>query len=225
MVGRGLGVGALGADLDASVSGAACDGNVGEGRVGGAKGAGHGSGVGWVEPTGNHLLTMLRQASLMSRYRRMYVPGGTYFFTVNLAQRGGDLLVHEIGLLRSAYASVVREHPVRCDAMVILPDHIHAVWTLPQEDADFSIRWKMIKSIFSQHCTQTVNVSESKARKGERGIWQRRFWEHSIRDAADFAAHVDYCHWNPVKHGLVKRSTDWPYSTVHRTVKDGRFVA
>lgn len=161
----------------------------------------------------------------MSRYRRMYVPGGTYFFTVNLAQRGGDLLVREIDLLRSAYASVVKEHPVQCDAMVVLPDHIHAVWTLPQGDADFSVRWKKIKSTFSRHCGEMMNVSESKARKGERGIWQRRFWEHCIRDAADFAAHMDYCHWNPVKHGLVERAVDWPYSTVHRAMREGRFVA
>lgn len=155
----------------------------------------------------------------------MYIPGGTYFFTVNLAERGGDLLVREIELLRSAYASVTAKHPIHCDAMVILPDHIHAVWTLPQGDADFSVRWKKIKAAFSRNCAQTMLVSESKARKGERGIWQRRFWEHCIRDETDFAVHVEYCHWNPVKHGFVKQAVDWPYSTVHRTVKDGGFVA
>jgi len=158
----------------------------------------------------------------MSCYRRMYIPGGTYFFTVNLAQRGSDLLVREIDLLRSAYASVATEHPIICEAMVVLPDHIHAVWTLPPEDADFSIRWKKIKSTFSRHCPQVFRVSPSKARKGERGIWQRRFWEHCIRDEADFAAHVDYCHWNPVKHGLVKDAKDWPYSTVHRALEERR---
>lgn len=99
----------------------------------------------WVNPTLKHLLTRMRQVSPMSRYRRMYVPGGTYFFTVNLAQRGGDLLLREIDLLRSTHASVVKEHPIQCDAMVVLPDHLHAVWTLPPGDADFSVRWKKIK--------------------------------------------------------------------------------
>ena len=158
--------------------------------------------VGWVKPTLNHLLTKMAQRSIMSKYRRIFVPGGTYFFTVNLAERGSNLLVREIGLLRSAYASVVADHPIICEAMVVLPDHIHAVWTLPTADADFSVRWKKIKATFSRHCPQMVDVSPSKKRKGERGIWQRRFWEHCIRDDADLAAHVEYCHWNPVKHGL-----------------------
>ncbi|MGJ8625959.1 MAG: REP-associated tyrosine transposase [Sulfitobacter sp.] len=161
----------------------------------------------------------------MSRYRRMYVPGGTYFFTINLAARGTDLLTREIGLLRSTYASVVAEHPLTCNAMVILPDHLHAVWTLPEGDADFSVRWKKIKATFSHHCPQVDEVSQSKVRKGERGIWQRRFWEYCIRDDDDYAAHVEYCHLNPVKHGFVENAVDWPYSTVHREVKLGRFVA
>ena len=158
--------------------------------------------VGWVKPTLNHLLTKMAQRSIMSKYRRIFVPGGTYFFTVNLAERGSNLLVREIGLLRSAYVSVVADHPIICEAMVVLPDHIHAVWTLPTADADFSVRWKKIKATFSRHCPQMVDVSPSKKRKGARGIWQRRFWEHCIRDDADLAAHVEYCHWNPVKHGL-----------------------
>jgi len=154
----------------------------------------------------------------MSRYRRLYIAGGTYFFTVNLASRGSTLLTREIALLRSAYSAVVREHPVTCHAMVVLPDHIHAVWKLPDGDADFSIRWQKIKTIFSQHCPDEGYPSASKRRKGERGIWQRRFWEHCIRDEADFNTHVVYCHWNPVKHGFVERPEDWPYSTVHRRV-------
>ncbi|KIN67225.1 Transposase IS200-family protein [Sulfitobacter donghicola DSW-25 = KCTC 12864 = JCM 14565] len=148
----------------------------------------------------------------------MYVPGGTYFFTVNLAERGSDLLLREINLLRSAYAAAIKEHPVRCEAMVILPDHLHAVWTLPSDDADFSIRWQKIKTAFSKNCPSVGSPNESKRRKGERGIWQRRFWEHCIRDQADFAAHVDYCHWNPVKHGFVERPEDWPFSTMQRRV-------
>ena len=179
---------------------------------------------GWLlEPTIqliNHIPAILPHEPISPHVRA----GGTYFFKVNLATRGTDLLTREIGLLRSAYASVVAEHPLTCNAMVILPDHLHAVWTLPEGDADFSVRWKKIKATFSRHCPP-VDVSDSKTRKGERGIWQRRFWEHCIRDDDDYAAHVDYCHWNPVKHGFVARAVDWPNSTVHREVKAGRFVA
>lgn len=152
----------------------------------------------------------------MSRYRRLYIPGGTYFFTVNLAKRGATVLIDEIDLLRAVYASVMKEHPTRCDAIVILPDHIHAVWTLPEGDADFSVRWKKIKCRFSQHCQAKGMPSRSKAERGERGIWQRRFWEHAIRDADDYRAHVEYCWHNPVKHGLVKAPEDWPYSSFRR---------
>jgi len=184
-------------------------------RIGGA----------WVSPTLQNLLIITRDDAVMSWYRRLYVPGGTYFFTVTLADRSAWTLVKEIDLLRSVYASVIKEHPVRCDAMVVLPDHIHAVWTLPEGDADFSIRWKKIKGLFSWHCKAVGYVSPSKARKGEKGIWQRRFWEHSIRDNADFCAHVNYCHFNPVKHGLVPRPEAWPYSTVHRDIREGQHVA
>jgi len=161
----------------------------------------------------------------MSRYRRLLVPGGTYFFTVALANRGARTLLDEIDLLRSVYGAVVAQHPVTCEAMVVLPDHIHAVWTLPAGDADFSIRWKKIKGVFSQHCRAQGQASPSKARRGEKGIWQRRFWEHAIRDSADFQTHVAYCHFNPVKHGLAERPEDWPYSTVHRDMREGRYVA
>ncbi|MEO1138708.1 MAG: transposase [Pseudomonadota bacterium] len=161
----------------------------------------------------------------MSRYRRLYVPGGTYFFTVALADRSASTLVDEIYLLRSVYASVTAQHPVYCDAMVVLPDHIHAVWTLPPEDSDFSVRWKKIKGLFSQHCNARGKVSESKRRKGEKAIWQRRFWEHAIRDAADYAQHVEYCHFNPVRHGLVKTPEAWAFSTLHRDLREGRNVA
>jgi putative transposase len=159
---------------------------------------------------------MLGEDDGMSRYRRLFVPGGTYFFTVALAQRGTTTLVDEIGLLRDVYAAVTQEHPVRCDAMVVLPDHLHAVWTLPPGDTDFSTRWKKIKAGFSQHCRATGAPSPSMARRGEAGIWQRRFWEHAIRDANDYRAHVDYCWFNPVKHGLVSHPDAWPYSSWHR---------
>ncbi len=154
----------------------------------------------------------------MSWYRRLYVPGGTYFFTVKLADRGATTLVDEIELLRIVYAEVVREHPVMCHAMVVLPDHLHAVWTLPDNDADFSVRWKKIKGRFAQRCATVGSPSPSKMARGEKGIWQRRFWEHAIRDQADFDAHVNYCWVNPVKHGYVDHPADWPYSNWRQEV-------
>ena len=161
----------------------------------------------------------------MSRYRRLYVPGGTYFFTVYLADRSATTLVDEIALLRTVYGSVSLEHPIKCEAMVILPDHMHAVWTLPAHDADFSIRWKKIKGRFSQHCRAKGAPSRSKVAKGEKGIWQRRFWERHVRCEEEFAAAVRYCHLNPVKHGFVARPEEWPYSSVHREIAVRRWVA
>ena len=161
----------------------------------------------------------------MTRYRRLFVPGGTYFFTVALADRSARTLVDEIALLRSVYASVIAEHPVVSDAMVILPNHLHAVWTLPQGDADFSVRWQKIKSIFSRHCKARGTSRPSLRRRGEKGIWQRRFWEHCIRDLAEYRTHVDICHNDPVKHGLVADPMDWPYSSLHRDIRAGLVVA
>jgi len=170
---------------------------------------------GWVSPT-LRIVNHLSRWCGMSRYRRLYIPGGTYFFTVTLADRSATTLVDEIDLLRSVYAATVKEHPVTCDAMVVLPDHIHAVWTLPKGDADFSVRWKKIKGRFSRHCKAHGNPSPSKAARGEKGIWQRRFWEHAIRDESDLQRHVAYCWWNPVKHGLVDAPEAWPYSRFRR---------
>lgn len=157
----------------------------------------------------------------MTEYRRYFVSGGAYFFTVNLAERSGHLLVDHIDLLRRAFASTQREHPFTIDAAVILPEHLHAVWTLPAGDADFSQRWRKIKSRFSRGLPRTESRSASRIIKGERGIWQRRFWEHVIRDEKDFRQHVDYIHYNPVKHGHCQRVADWPYSTFHRYVASG----
>jgi putative transposase len=154
----------------------------------------------------------------MSRYRRLFAPGGTWFFTVNLEDRASTALTEEIDLLRAVWRDVMRDHPFRTDAAVILPDHLHAIWTLPPGDSDFPTRWKKIKAGFSRHCRAVGQPGPSKQRKGEKGIWQRRFWEHMIRDDADLAAHVAYCHWNPVRHGLVARPEDWPHSSVHRRV-------
>jgi putative transposase len=157
----------------------------------------------------------------MPDYHRNRVPGGTYFFTVNLLERRERLLVEHIDALRDAVRQVRKKHPFHIDAWVVLPDHTHCVWTLPPGDDDYSSRWKAIKIAFAKALPRTEQLSAVRERKGERGIWQRRFWEHTIRDDSDYAAHVDYVHINPVKHGLVKRVADWPYSSFHRFVKDG----
>lgn len=157
----------------------------------------------------------------MSFYRRLRLPGATYFFTVNLALRGDDALVRHIDILRQAFRATANEHPLHCDAMVILPDHLHAVWTLPAGDADFSIRWRKLKGRFTRWSGLRGPTSPSKGRKREAGLWQRRFWEHRIRNEADHAAHVGYCLWNPVKHGLVARAEEWPFSSIHRDIRAG----
>jgi putative transposase len=148
--------------------------------------------------------------------------GGTYFFTVNLLQRyPNDLLVRHIELLQTVVREVRKNRPFHIDAWVILPDHLHCVWTLPPGDDDFTNRWRMIKQGFSKALFMTERRSSVRIARGERGLWQRRFWEHAIRDDGDYAAHVDYCHINPLKHGYVKRVADWPYSTFHRYVERG----
>jgi putative transposase len=158
----------------------------------------------------------------MPNYRRAYVPGGTWFFTVNLLQRhGNDMLTREIALLRSVTGRVRRLHPFMIDAWIVLPDHLHCVWTLPAGDADFSTRWRLIKTLFSRALPKTERRSAVRIKAGERGIWQRHYWEHCIRDEDDYCRHVDYVHVNPLKHGLVRRVADWPYSTFHRAVRSG----
>jgi len=116
---------------------------------------------------------------------------------------------------------VRQAHPFQIDGIVILPDHLHTLWTLPEGDDDYSLRWRQIKSAFSRRLDEGETVSASRSRKRERGVWQRRFWEHTIRDDEDFARHLDYIHYNPVKHGHVKRVADWPYSSFHRHVQQG----
>ena len=142
----------------------------------------------------------------MTEYRRAYVPGGSWFFTVNLAERKTNrLLVEQIDLLRSAFEYAKQRHPFRMNGVVILPDHLHCIWTLPQADADFSTRWNLLKGYFSRHIAKGKRISTSRKSRQEIGIWQRRFWEHLLRDQNDFNRHVDYIHWNPVKHGWTKR--------------------
>jgi putative transposase len=157
----------------------------------------------------------------MTDYRRNFVPGGSFFFTVNLADRRLSLLTTHIDVLRMAFRETHLRHPLTIDAIVVLPDHLHAVWTLPEGDADFATRWRLIKSTFSRNVPPGERISASRAARGERGIWQRRYWEHTIRDEEDFARHVDYVHINPVKHALVTRVRDWQPSSFHRMVKLG----
>jgi putative transposase len=157
----------------------------------------------------------------MTGYRRNFTAGGSYFFTVNLAERRSRLLIDNIESLRAAFRETRRRHPFTIDAIVVLPDHLHAIWTLPEHDADFPTRWRLIKADFSRRLPLGDRISESRRGKGERGIWQRRYWEHTIRDGDDFARHADYIHFNPVKHGHVRRVADWPFSSFHRMVRLG----
>jgi len=122
--------------------------------------------------------------------------------------------------LRSAFRTTRVERPFTIDAIVVLPDHVHTIMALPPHDADFSGRWRRIKSLFTRGAV-AAGTTAQRNRKGEYSLWQRRFWEHTIRDEDDFARHVDYIHFNPVKHGLVGRVRDWPYSSFHRYVQSG----
>lgn len=157
----------------------------------------------------------------MSRYRRVYIQGGTYFFTVVLADRRDGFLVREIDRLRRSYAIALARRPFKTVAIRILPDHLHAVWSLPPDDGDFATRWAMINTGFSRDLAPATLRSASQLHKRDKGIWQRRYWEHAIRDETDLARHIDYVHYNPVKHGHVSAVRDWPYSSFHRWVDRG----
>ena len=158
----------------------------------------------------------------MPDYRRYRLPRGTYFFTVNLLERyPNDLLLRPIDVLGAAVRTVRARHPFHVDAWVVLPDHLHCVWTLPPGDHDFTNRWRLIKQAFSRALPLGERCSTVRIARGERRVLQRRFWEHAIRDERDYATHIDYCHINPVKHGYVKRVSKWPHSTFHRYVTRG----
>jgi len=156
----------------------------------------------------------------MVNYRRNFVPGGTYFFTVTLRMRNSRQLVESIDLLRLAFRKTGEAKPFQIDAMVVLPEHLHSIWTLPPNDSDYPGRWKAIKSIFTRELEKS-GAHVCKRQDGSALIWQRRYWEHTIRDADDLNRHIDYIHFNPVKHGLVERVIDWPYSSFHRYVGQG----
>jgi putative transposase len=157
----------------------------------------------------------------MPDYRRYRVPGGTYFFTINLLDRHSDLLVRHIEALRESVRRTRIERPFHIDAWVVLPEHVHCVITLPPGDDDFSNRIKAIKIRFVRALEPDEWRSPVRVAKGERGIWQRRFWEHAIRDDDDYARHLDYVHFYPVKHGHATSVAQWPYSTFHHCVRTG----
>jgi putative transposase len=156
----------------------------------------------------------------MVNYRRNILPGGSFFFTVTLRNRRLCLLTKHLELLREAVREVLAQRPFLIDALVILPEHMHAIWTLPAGDSDYSSRWRQIKGGFT-HRVKQRGISFTADVRGEHGLWARRFWEHTIRNTADLQNHLDYIHFNPVKHGYVKRPIDWPYSSLQRYVKQG----
>jgi putative transposase len=161
----------------------------------------------------------------MSRYRRVKIEGGLFFFTLALADRSSGLLVRHIDRARRAYAFAHERHPFETVAICILPGHLHALWQLPDRDADYASRWSLFKSAFSRGPPAAPQRSASKIAKREKGIWQRRYWEQAIRDENDLDRHIEYIHYNPVKHELVTRVVDWPHSSFHRYVEQGLLPA
>ena len=164
----------------------------------------------------------------MPEYRRSRIAGGTYFFTVVTYNRR-PLLATDTArkLLRQAWVDVRGRFPFDIDSVCLLPDHLHCIWSLPEGDADYSVRWKEIKRVFTKGYVNQVGPgeirNESRLRRGEAAIWQRRFWEHTIRDEEDLNRHRDYIHYNPVKHGLVRSVSAWPWSSFHRFVEMGYY--
>ena len=162
------------------------------------------------------------------RYRRACIPGGSFFFTVVTEQRRPLLASADaVEILRASFRAVRSTRPFEVDAIVVLPDHLHCIWTLPPGDADFATRWRLIKTWFTKHCDPAVRAEPNYARtaKREQAIWQQRYWEHVLRDEGDVIRHVEYIHFNPVKHGLVSSAMAWPYSSFRRYVDAGLYPA
>jgi putative transposase len=162
----------------------------------------------------------------MSEYRRSREPGGTYFFTIITFDRAPILTTPEsIAIFRLAWNMVRKKKPFKTVAICVLPDHIHTIWRIPEGDADFSMRWKEIKRLYTKGYLENIGFggerNNSRVKRKEVGIWQRRFWEHTITDENDLNNHIDYIHFNPVKNGLVKDPTEWPWSSFRRYVKLG----
>ncbi len=154
----------------------------------------------------------------MSRYRRVFKEGGCYFFTVVTHGRE-PILLKNIDRLRESFRYAREKRPFLVETMVVLPDHLHCIWQLPENDADFPNRWSLIKRYFSS------GVDSPRTKRGEKHIWQRRFWEHLIRDDEDLRRHMDYIHYNPVRHGQVTCPRDWPFSSFLRAVSQGKYPA
>ncbi|MEN8895885.1 MAG: transposase [Yoonia sp.] len=152
----------------------------------------------------------------MTQYRRRFVPGGTYFFTVCLADTQSDLLVERVDLLRNAVRICQKRRPLEINDAVILPAKAHMIWTLPAGDMDFSARWRLIKSVFSRHVPPPATRSPSALRRGEKGIWQRRFWEHLIRDQGDYHLHAHLIATAPLRAGLARKETEWPLCSAYQ---------
>jgi REP-associated tyrosine transposase len=164
----------------------------------------------------------------MPEYRRVYVDGGTFFFTVVTYDRR-PLFVNQIAreLYFSSISRIQYKHPFEQIAYCILPDHIHCIWALPDNDHDYSLRWKLVKSKFSflyqYRFGKSIPGNESRKKRGEVGIWQRRFWEHTIQDENDLNNHIDYIHYNPVNHGLVDDVVNWKWSSYHQFESEGYY--
>ena len=158
----------------------------------------------------------------MPNYRRHHVAGGCYFFTINLLERHkNQLLIQHINILRQVVKQIRLKFPFHIDGWVVLPEHMHCIWTLPEGDDDYATRIRLIKTLFSKQIPKGERQSAVRQKRGERGIWQRRYWEHVIRDDNDYERHMDYLHFNPVKHGHVRQVKDWPYSTFRDLVEQG----
>ncbi|MGK5094177.1 transposase [Deltaproteobacteria bacterium TL4] len=158
------------------------------------------------------------------RYRR-FQTGTWYFFTVVTFQRRPLFQDPEnVNVLREAFRAIMKKHPFHLDAIVVLPDHLHCIWELPEQDHDFPMRWRQIKSDFTRNCSEEYKSMPSASHRSrkEQSIWQRRYWEHQLRDEDDYWRHVDYIHYNPVKHGWVKEPVQWQWSSVHRFIEEKR---
>jgi putative transposase len=149
--------------------------------------------------------------------RRNFVPGGTYFFTVMLADRRCALLTDRIDALGTAFRQCRARHPFETIAIAVLPQHLHCVWALPDGDADYPTRWSLIKRVF----TRKQYHEGPRGARARKTVWQSRFWEHTIRNETDLQRHVDYIHFNPVRHGCARRAVEWPHSSFHRYVRRG----
>jgi putative transposase len=160
------------------------------------------------------------------KYHRVYINGATYFFTLVTHNRKSIFnTIGAVELFNDAITYTNQRMPFKINAYVVLPDHLHSIWTLPENSSDYSTRWRLIKSYFTRHwlVNGTISKSPSKMRSGEQDVWQRRFWEHLIRDEKDLARHVEYIHYNPVKHSLVNSPIEWKYSSFIEYVQEGLY--